>query len=131
VNTKNQLYFEGSALWIHDYEIKSMEYHERFTIRHFSSAPPLSRHSGTILLTAQEIFLDGDESIIIPLKSIEQLYYGYDDLYTAASVKNFGVFWKPLRIRQGFKDYIYLIINYRYFNTSNERFLTLLKDLLL
>lgn len=131
VKTKHQLYFEGNVLWIHDYEIKNMKYNERFTIRHFSFTPPLSRHSGTILLTENAIVLDGDENLVVPLETIEQLYYGYDDLYTAASVKNFGVFWKPLRIRQGAKDYTYLIINYRYFNTSNEQFLTLLKDLLL
>lgn len=128
---KQQIYFEGQALWIYDHELQTMEYNERFTIRHFSFVPPLSRHNGTAILTERSILLEGDESIVIPLASIEELYYGFDDLYTAASVKNFGAFWKPLRIRQGLAGYIYLIINYRYFYTSNEHFLTLLKDLLL
>uniref|UniRef100_F4C9S9 Uncharacterized protein n=1 Tax=Sphingobacterium sp. (strain 21) TaxID=743722 RepID=F4C9S9_SPHS2 len=125
-----QLFFEGEALWIYDYEIRAMKYNERFTIRHFSFVPPLSNHKGAIALTEKEILLEGDESVIIPLSSVEQLYYGFDELYTQASVKNFGAFWKPLRIMwRG--SYIYFIINYRTFSTSNEKFLTLLKDLLL
>lgn len=125
------LYFEGKTLWIHDHEIRQMYYHERVTVRHVSFVPPLSRHSGTIILTENNILLEGDESEVIPLASIEELYYGFDDLYTASSVKNFGMFWKPLRLKTGYNNYIYLIINFNHFFTANERFLKLLKELLL
>ncbi|QNL48033.1 hypothetical protein H8S90_14590 [Olivibacter sp. SDN3] len=128
---KRKLLFKSSALWIHDYEIQHMHYDERFTIRHFSFAPPLSKHSGDIILTEKEILLDGDECETIPLGSIEELYYGFDNLYTTASVKNFGAFWKPLRVRHGFNNVTYFIINYNYLYTSNDRFLSLLKSLLL
>lgn len=126
-----QLFFDGEALWIHDYEIREMAYNDRFTSRHFSFVSPLSNHSGTIKLTEEEIILTGDENLVVPLGSIEQLYYGFDELYTPASVKNFGAFWKPLRITWGSDLFIYLIINYKIFYTSNERFLILLKDMLL
>lgn len=128
---EKQLFFQGNVLWIHDYEIRSMRHDKKFTIRHFSFVPPLSNHSGTIALTEKEIILDGDEYLSIPLSSVEQLYYGFDELYTPASVKNFGVFWKPLRIMWHAGSFIYLIIDYSTFSTYNEKFLTLLKDILL
>jgi hypothetical protein len=126
-----QILFENKALWIHDFEIQQMNYNERFSIRHFSFVPPLSNHSGNIFLTDREIILHGDETTNISLGTIEELYYGFDELYTASSVKNFGAFWRPLRIRHNRYNLIYLIINYRHFYTSNEQFLAILKDMLL
>lgn len=126
-----QLLFESHALWIHDFEIQQMDQHERFTMRHFSFAPPLSKHQGRIALTETNLFLDGDEFKRIPLNSIEELYYGFDEHYTPASVKNFGAFWKPIRIKCSFTGFLYLVINYRYFYTSNEQFLSLLKSILI
>uniref|UniRef100_F4CEE1 Uncharacterized protein n=1 Tax=Sphingobacterium sp. (strain 21) TaxID=743722 RepID=F4CEE1_SPHS2 len=125
-----RLLFEGRALWIHDFEIQQMGYNERFTIRHFSFTPPLAKHEGHIILTDADIVLDGSEYKRIPLSNIEELYYGFDEHYTPASVKNFGAFWKPIRIRYGYAGILYLIINYRYFYTANEHFLSLLKGLL-
>ncbi|MFC6101101.1 hypothetical protein [Olivibacter domesticus] len=126
-----QVLFENQALWIHDFEIQNMNYDERFSIRHFSFVPPLSKHSGNILLTEAEIILYGDEATNISLRNITELYYGFDELYTASSVKNFGIFWKPLRIKYNLYNVIYLIVNYRHFYTSNEQFLSILKDMLL
>ncbi|WP_206106128.1 hypothetical protein [Olivibacter sp. XZL3] len=77
------------------------------------------------------MFLDGDEFKRIPLSAIEELYYGFDEHYTPASVKNFGAFWKPIRIKYSFAGFLYLIVNYRYFYTSNEQFLSLLKNMLI
>ncbi|MEH6307071.1 hypothetical protein RYH73_15600 [Olivibacter sp. CPCC 100613] len=127
---KQRLLFEGNALWIHDFEIQQLGHTERFTIRHLSLAPPLAKHQGHILLTETEIILDGSEYERIPLSAIEELYYGFDEYYTPASVKNFGVFWKPIRIKYSSTGFLYLIVNYRYFYTSNEHVLSLLKDIL-
>jgi len=130
VKNNKYLLFESKALWIHDYEISAMSYDERFTIRHFSSVPPLSKHDGFIRLSETEIVLEGDEDRIIPLASVTELYHGFDELYPASSVKNFGAFWKPLRIKHGYGNCTYFILNHGLFGTSNAHFLDLLKDLL-
>lgn len=85
------------------------------TLRHISGVPPLHNHEGEIYLTSDSIIIKGDENLNILLSSIIQLYHGYDDTYRSSYVKNFGIFWQPLRVEfyTGFDrlNRIYLIIN--------------------
>ncbi len=119
--------FEGNVLWIYDYEIRAMDFSERIAIHHFSFTPPLSNHSGTICLTNEEIIINGDTDLRISLGEINQLYIGFDNVFTVNSVKNLGVFWKPLRINFKSDEVIYVIVDYTFFSTNNTKFFNLLK----
>jgi len=121
--------YEGTVLWASDTEIHSMDFSERFLARHFSFVTPLSKHRGELCLTNKSLVIEGDEDLVIPLNHINQLYLGFDDVFSVASVKNFGMFWQPIRINYGNDLIVYLIVDYNYFGSSNNRFFSVLKEL--
>jgi hypothetical protein len=122
--------YEGKAYWAYDTEILEMDAAERYIGRHFSSVPPLSKHEGKIYLTDKSILIEGDEEVRILLSEIHQLYLGFDEVFQAASVKNFGMFWKPLRINYGLDSNIYLIIDYTLMISNNSRFFEVVTKML-
>lgn len=122
--------YTGTVYWAFDYEIEEMHQGERYFIRHLSFSAPLSRHQGNFYLTDNSIILESAAgNITIRLSEITQLYLGFDEIYSANSVKNFGLSWQPLRII--FKDdqVIYLVIDYRYGFTANNQIFALLKEI--
>jgi len=121
--------YEGNVLWATDNEITAMDFSERFLARQFSFVPPLSRHRGVICLTDKSILIEGDEDLVIPLNHINQLYLGFDDVYSVASVKNFGLFWQPIRVNYGNDLVVYLIVDYNFFGSSNKQFFGMLTEL--
>jgi hypothetical protein len=128
VPMENILY-EGTVLWATDAEITEMHFSERFIARQFSFVTPLSKHSGLIRLTDKSILIQGDEDLVIPLAYINQLYMGFDDVFSVASVKNFGLFWQPIRLNYGNDLVVYLIVDYNYVGSSNRQFFGLLKEM--
>jgi hypothetical protein len=126
---KNLIY-EGNAYWVYDNEILDMDVSERYIGRHFSSVPPLSRHQGKIYLSDTSIRIDGDEEVNIPIADINHIHLGFDDVFSAASVKNFGMFWKPIRVNYGPDTNIYLIIDYSLMISNNNRFFEMMKALM-
>ena len=121
--------YEGTVLWAADTEIQAMDFSERFLARQVSFVPPLSKHKGAVCLTNKSLLIEGDEDLVIPLNHINQLYLGFDDVFSVASVKNFGMLWQPLRINYGNDLIIYLIVDYNIFGSANKRFFNLLKGL--
>ena len=121
--------YEGTVLWATDVEIRAMDFSERFLARQFSFVTPLSRHSGELCLTNKSLLIEGDEDLVIPLSHINQLYLGFDDVFSVASVKNFGLFWQPIRINYGNDLVVYLIVDYNFVGSSNKRFFTMLTEL--
>jgi hypothetical protein len=124
------LIYEGTVYWAFDSEILAMDPAERYIGRHFSSVPPLSKHHGRIYLTETMIFIEGDEDLTIPLVEITQLCLDFDEIFSAASVKNFGMFWKPLRVKYGLDVVVYLIVDFSLMISNNKRFYELLTNML-
>jgi hypothetical protein len=124
------LIYEGTVYWAFDTEILAMDASERYIGRHFSSVPPLSKHQGRIYLTNSMIFIEGDQDITVPLASISQISLDFDQVFSAASVKNFGMFWKPLRITYGMDSVVYLIVDFNLMISNNKRFFELLTSML-
>lgn len=126
----NNIFYEGSVLWASDFEIDSMDFSEKVLARQISFVTPLSKHKGTIYLTDQSIIIDGDKELLIAFFEITEIYHGFDDVFTVASAKNFGLSWQPIRIRYAYDRTVYLIIDYNYITTGNGQFFNLLKELL-
>lgn len=125
-----KIFYEGIVNWAYDHEIQEMDYAERYFIRHISFSPPLSRHYGAFYLTDNAIILEGEnDHIKIYLTEINQLFLGFDDVYSNASAKNFGLFWKPLRITFDDSKVIYLVIDYKFGFTANNQIFELLKEI--
>lgn len=123
------IYYEGNVYWAYDHEISEMNYAERYFIRHLSFSPPLSKHQGNFSLTDRAIVLEAEEEkVTINLSTVTQLYLGFDEVYSSASAKNFGMFWKPLRIEFE-ESVIYIVVDYKFGFTANDQIFELLKEL--
>lgn len=126
----SKIFYEGSVLWATDHEIKSMDFTEKVLARQISFVRPLAEHEGKIYLTDDAIIIDGDKEMLIGFFEITEIYHGFDNVFTVASAKNFGLSWQPIRITYANERYIYLIIDYNYLTTGNVKFFNLLKELL-
>ncbi len=119
----NTCLLEGEVIWTFDHDL---EVHEpRRTLAGFFSFNALPQSGGGhAVLTPTEILGSGSDGLRIPLASISQLYLGFDELYPASSVKNFGAFWQPLRIKYSTSDNpesaVYLVTDYNGIFTSNQ-----------
>ena len=97
---------------------------------HFSGVAPFHRHKGEIALSAEKLFIGGDEILEFPLGTIEQLYLGFDEAFPRTLAKNMGLFWQPLRLSLSDGNKLYLIIDYNILGTSNQIWFERLKELL-
>lgn len=97
---------------------------------HFSGIKPFHRHAGEIALSANKLFVSGDEDLQIPLASIEQIYLGFDESFPRTLVKNMGLFWQPLRLSLSNGNALYLIIDYSMLGANNQLWFDGLKELL-
>jgi len=96
----------------------------------FSFTPPLHAHEGKVSLSERSLEITGDENLSLPLRSIEEVYLGFDDVFPASSVKNFGLFWQPLRLRFNDEEVIYMITDYNGVKTNNQIWYETLKEIL-
>ena len=97
---------------------------------HFSGIKPFHKHTGEIALSANKLFVSGDEDLQIPLASIEQIYLGFDESFPRTLVKNMGLFWQPLRLSLSSGNTLYLIIDYNMLGVNNQLWFDGLKELL-
>ena len=123
----------GTVLWSFDQEIADMDTFESIG-SHFSGVLPFHRHEGNIFLCTSALYIEGDQILRIPHTAIDQIYLGFDDLFTRSMAKNFGILWQPLRIdfeQDKTGTSVFLIIDYHPFGTShNQGWFTAIKDLL-
>jgi hypothetical protein len=125
-----KLLYQGTVYWSFVHEIEDMGIGERFFVRHVSFSAPLSKHQGVFYLSDRSIILESeDQKVTIPLSKITQLYLGFDEVFSGSSVKNFGMFWQPLRIVYNDDEVIYLIIDYKYGFAANKQIFQLLKEI--
>ncbi|MDN3547220.1 hypothetical protein [Mucilaginibacter aquaedulcis] len=122
----------GKALWSYDYEIAGYTLADGAGTL-FSLTPPPHHREGEIILTSDSLVIDGYNYLHIPLEKLEQVYLGFDDIYKRSFVKNYGMFCQPLRLRYKTKEgsnTIYLIVDHKFFSTSNQLWFDTLKQLL-
>jgi hypothetical protein len=90
----------------------------------FSLIKPLHHHEGEIKLTYNDLIINGDISLSIPLGNLNQIYLGFDDVFKSTYVKNAGMIWQPLRVSyrdSGSMNTIYLIIDYSFIGTAKDQ----------
>jgi hypothetical protein len=119
----------GSALWSFDFEIQNRNRNEDFAF-HFSGVKPFHYHSGEIFLTENFIKIIGDDAVEVPFDDLTQLYLGFDEIYTPALSKNFGMFWQPLRLTINDEKFLYLIIDYNFIGAKNKLWFNTLTEML-
>lgn len=117
----------GTVFWCYESEVLNRTKAETF----FSFMGPniFHKHEG-IILTREGIVIKGDENLSIPLSAIRKLYVGFDLSYPKTLVKNFGLFWQPLRITLQNEENLYLIIDYSFYRSDNVLWFNTLKQLL-
>lgn len=126
---------EGNVLWSYDHELteKNSSWFRKIA-NFFSFLTPRHNHEGNILLASNGLFITGDEQLELPLSHIEEVYMGFDDLFPASSVKNFGLFWQPIRIRSTISrsesQTVYLVINHTGIFSDNQTWFNTLISLL-
>jgi hypothetical protein len=129
---------QGKVMWSYDHEMIEFTSTQKLITGLSGIGGPLHNHQGYITLTDEQILIEGqeegDKDLNIPLGSINELYLGYDDVFTAGSVKNGGLFWSPLRIEYISNNYqtqkIYLIIDYMGLYSHNKRWYEALTTML-
>lgn len=132
-----QFILQGKVMWSYDYEMADFTSAQKLMTGLSGIGGPLHNHKGYIALTDEQILIEGqddDEDLTIALTSINELYLGYDDIYTSDSVKNLGLFWQPLRLEYFDNNYqtnkIYLIIDYSGFFSHNKKWYESLTSML-
>lgn len=122
-----EVVLQGKVMWSYDHEMMEFTSAQKLMTGLSGIGGPLHNHQGYITLTDEQILIEGpagDDDLIIPLASITELYLGYDEVFTAGSVKNGGLFWQPLRVEYLSNNYqsnkIYLIIDYNGFYSHNK-----------
>jgi hypothetical protein len=122
----------GNVFWSYDFELSEHE-PARHLLAHVSGVLPVHSHQGEIILTGAGLTIVGDVNLHINNNEFDQLYLGFDEVFTRAMVKNFGLFWQPLRItfNKGYhRKTIYLIIDYNMFNAKNKLWFNTLQEML-
>lgn len=119
---------QGKVMWSFDHEIGAFSTTQKMLTGLSGIGGPLHAHNGNIALTSEQIIIEGlenDEDLTIYLTAINELYLGFDDVYTVYSVKNAGLFWQPLRLEYFSNSYqtktIYLIIEYNGLYAHNKK----------
>ena len=119
---------QGKVMWSYDHEMAEFTSAQKVMTGLSGIGGPLHNHNGYITLTSEQVLIEGqerDDDLIIPLTAINQLYLGYDDVFTAYSVKNAGLFWQPLRLeyfgRNRQTNKVYLIIDHMVLYNHNKK----------
>jgi hypothetical protein len=119
----------GKVLWSYDYEVLQRDSLNNVGA-HFSGVAPFHKHAGEIALTEDKILIRGDEDFQISLGMLDQIYLGFDKTFPRTLVKNFGLFWQPLRLSLTSGQHLYLIIDYNLLGAKNQLWFSKLKDML-
>ncbi|TRW22708.1 hypothetical protein FMM05_15730 [Flavobacterium zepuense] len=119
---------QGSIFWSYDFEVANRNRSTDFGYQ-FSGTGPFYTHCGTIVLKDGALSISGDVNIDMPLGDIIQLYLGFDEIYTPLLAKNFGLFWKPLRIKTNYST-LYIIIDYNFLFSKNKKWYNTIVQLL-
>ena len=127
---------QSPALWAFEEDILSRSWLD-WLAAHISFGKPLHRYEGTLTVHDNLLQLTGEDkrtkedfSLDIYKYQIEQLYLGFDDVFTALETRGLGLTWLPLRIlftNNGKKAKIYLITNYQFGRTGNKEYFEFLK----
>ena len=127
------MYETAQAYWIFRDEFNNLSYFDSFRGM-FSGAVPIHSGFGSLSLNNSEISLESEEILFtLPLQAITEIYLGFDDLYTSNYVKNFGLFWSPLRITfidEKIDNSLYIVTDFDHFTTQNEKWYKLLTGIL-
>jgi hypothetical protein len=119
----------GQIHWCYDYEVLQRDSLNELAA-HFSGVNPFHTHAGKITLTGDKITITGDEDLEISLGNLEQIFLGFDEVYPRTLVKNFGLFWQPLRLVLSTGQQLYLIIDYNMLGTKNQVWFNRIKEML-
>ncbi|OFY86437.1 MAG: hypothetical protein A3F72_11615 [Bacteroidetes bacterium RIFCSPLOWO2_12_FULL_35_15] len=87
---------------------------------HYSFGSPLHRYDGELILSKDQLHYIGIDtknnnsefSAIIYKYQIEQIYLGFDDVFTVSESRSLGLKWKPIRIKivkNGIEENLYFI----------------------
>ncbi|MBE9600774.1 hypothetical protein [Pedobacter sp. MC2016-24] len=121
---------EGQVYWGYDNELDQKMGWLKNIMGLFSFAAPMHQHSGMAILTKNELLFLGEEELTIPLPSIEEVYLGFDEIFPASTVKNFGLFWQPIRVKFNGNKAVYMVIDYNGLKTNNQMWFDTLKNIL-
>ncbi|RZJ34833.1 MAG: hypothetical protein EOO51_08230 [Flavobacterium sp.] len=124
-----QQILSGSVLWCTRQEVLQRNRGADWTF-HFSGMRPFHTNWGEIALTDKSVQITGTVNLAIQFADLTQLYLGFDDAYTPMLARNFGLFWKPLRLTLLDDSQVYLIIDYKFFGSSNAGWFAKLKEVL-
>lgn len=91
---------------------------------------PFHRHAAEVMLTDNDIELTGNETYVIPLGIVTQLYIGFDEYYTRGLVKNLGLFTQPLRIAASNEQIGYFFIDCSFWGSNNRIWFEQIKRLI-
>jgi len=105
---------------------------------HISMGAPLHRYKGLLKIDRETLSFYGAEKrtgneiqLVLFRAEIQEIYHGFDDVFTALETRNLGFGWKPLRItfnREKSDYHVYLIINYSYGRTDNDIWMEILRN---
>ena len=118
----------GKVFWSYDYELLEREVSSDMIFSFMSL--PFYRHTGKIELTNDALIITGADELKILFEEITQVYMGFDEIFSSTLVKNFGLFWQPLRITLQNRQNFYLVIDYGIFGAKNKLWFNALQQLL-
>jgi hypothetical protein len=128
---------QGSVKWSYDYELSNVSDDYKRINGMMSFSPPLHHHEGNIALTESGLIIEGnndDLDLDIKLSAIMQIYLGFDEHFTASSIRSRGILWQPLRIQysnSGMQsEFIYLVIDFNGLYTRNKKWYNAIIELL-
>ena len=99
---------------------------------HITFALPPHRYAGTLAVTDHGLQFAGFDTVekkevvqLIPKDRIEEVYHGYDAVYSVWQVRSMGLFWAPVRLTFSTAtgtSTVYLITGYDRLGTTNREF---------
>lgn len=119
----------GHVLWSFDYEVLNRDFLHVLGA-HFSGVKPFHAHTGQIALTNECILITGDKNLEIPLRNLQEIFLGFDETFPPYLLKNFGLFWQPLRLKLKDGEQLYLVIDYNMFGAKNQLWFNALTQML-
>lgn len=102
-------------------------------ISHTSGSLPPHRYRGEIDVTSLSLMFTGVDiklktscEFFIEKSSIEEVYFGYDEVFNVYQTRGFGLTWAPVRIKfmdtTGQERFGYFITGYNQRGTANKDF---------
>ncbi|MFT3903507.1 MAG: hypothetical protein QM727_10050 [Niabella sp.] len=124
---------EDTVLWIFDDDIPAFNMAE-ISFRQMAGHAALFNYTGNIFLTQHAILIEGEQNLSIKLAALNEIYLGFDEVYKPSYIKNFGLFWKPLRITYLANNIrterVYLHIHQSLFGNRNAKWYNTIKSII-